>query len=82
VTETKKLQLCDVHTGEQAIIASLSGGSGFLGRMSALGFTPGTLISVVRNYDRGPIIVSVRDTQIALGRGQASRVQVHKESEP
>jgi ferrous iron transport protein A len=54
----------------------LEGGSGFVGRLAALGFTPGAEVAVVRNSGRGPVIVSVLDTQIALGRGQADRVLV------
>ncbi|MBC7240186.1 MAG: ferrous iron transport protein A, partial [Chloroflexi bacterium] len=42
----------------------------------ALGFTPGAEVTMVRNPGRGPVIVSVLDTSVALGRGQASRVHV------
>jgi Fe2+ transport system protein FeoA len=31
----------------------------------------------MRNYGTGPIIVSVRGAQIALGRGEAGRIKVH-----
>jgi len=54
-------------------------GRGFLGRMAALGFNPGATIEVVRNDGFGPLIVSILDTQIALGRGQASKIYVRRE---
>ena len=60
----------------------LSGGHGFVGRMAALGFTPGVTVQVVRNHGHGPIIVSLLDTQIALGRGQARRVRVRRKGCP
>lgn len=60
----------------EASIVSLRGGHGLSGRLAALGFTPGVTIRVLRNPPRGPIIVSVLDTCIALGRGQARHVVV------
>jgi len=44
--------------------------------VAALGFTPGVEVTVVQNYGRGPILVTVRDTHIALGRGEALKVLV------
>jgi ferrous iron transport protein A len=41
-----------------------------------MGFTPGETISMVQNYGRGPIIVSIRGTLLALGRGEARKVAV------
>ena len=47
-----------------------------MARLAALGFTPGAAVQVVRNSFRGPIIVMVMDTRIALGRGQAEGVLI------
>jgi Fe2+ transport system protein FeoA len=44
--------------------------------MFALGFTPGVEVTIVQNYWRDQILVSVRDTHIALGRGEALKVLV------
>jgi ferrous iron transport protein A len=69
--------LAHLHTGTQATVIELLGGSDCVGRLAALGFTPGVTLDVVRNPGRGPIIVSLLDTQIALGRGEAHRVIVY-----
>ena len=45
-------------------------------RLATLGFTPGTPVRMIQNFGRGPIIVSVRGAQIALGRREAHRVHV------
>ena len=76
------ISLCDLRIGERATVVGLDGGTGFVGRMAALGFTPGATIEVARNHGRGPIIVAVLDTQIALGRGQARRVRVRRLGAP
>jgi ferrous iron transport protein A len=70
------MTLSELRNGETAIVLELHGGHGFVGRMAALGFTPGSPVSMIRNSGSGPIIVSVMDTQIALGRGQAAHVRV------
>lgn len=70
--------LADLAPGEQATVIDLQGGPGFIGRMSALGFTPGANVRIIRNSGHGPIIVSILDTQIALGRGRAKRVSVRR----
>ncbi|HEC36417.1 MAG TPA: ferrous iron transport protein A, partial [Anaerolineae bacterium] len=56
----------------------LNGGRGFVSRAVALGFTPGTEVTMVQNFRRSPLIVVVRDTHIALGRGEARKIGVRK----
>ncbi len=65
-----------LNTGERGTVKYLGGGHQVVSRLAALGFTPGVRIQVVQNYGHGPIIVSLRDSRIALGRGEAKRVRV------
>ena len=76
-----RIPLTQLAPGEQSTVAELRGGRSFVSRLATLGFTPGALLTVVQNYGRGPIIVRVRNTRIALGRGEALKVQVRKTSE-
>ena len=69
--------LVDLNPGQTGLIRSLKGGRGLVSRLAALGFTPGAPVTVVRNHGFGPIIVSIRGTQVALGRGEANRILVH-----
>jgi Fe2+ transport system protein FeoA len=68
--------LSDLPAGERALIRVLRGGRGFSTRLAAMGVTPGVEVTVVQNFGRGPMIVTVRDTRIALGRGEALKVLV------
>jgi ferrous iron transport protein A len=74
----RNVPLCDLSTGEAGTVVQIQGGAGFIGRMAALGFTLGATVSIKRNPGRGSMIVNVLDSQIALGRGQASRVLVRR----
>jgi len=47
-----------------------------MSRLATLGFTPGAKLTMVQNFGRGPLIVSIRGTRIALGRGEAAKVHV------
>ncbi len=71
--------LTELSAGQKARIHSLRGGRGFVSRMAALGFTPGSEVIMVQNYGRGPLIVSVKGSYIALGRGEAAKVLVQTE---
>jgi ferrous iron transport protein A len=78
---TDVTDLSTLAPGEMGTVAGLLGGWGLVGRLAALGLTPGGQVTVLQNYGRGPIIVRVRDTRIALGRGEALKVQVRRTTE-
>ena len=68
--------LSSIESGAVGVVQDLNGGRVFISRVAALGFTPGTEITMLQNYRRGPLIVVVRDTHVALGRGEAMKVLV------
>jgi ferrous iron transport protein A len=69
-----------LNSGEIGFIGALEGGHRLISRLAALGFTPGATVTMMRNHGTGPLIVSVRGAQIALGRGEAGRIKVHREA--
>jgi len=70
------IELIALQNGEQGLVRALHGGRHFVGRLAALGFTPGAQLTMVRNNGFGPVIIAVRGSQVALGRGQAQRVLI------
>jgi ferrous iron transport protein A len=72
------VSLSAVPLGEWVQIRTLTGGQQYLSRLASLGFTPGAKLKVIQNYGRGPIIVALRDTRVALGRGEASNILVDR----
>jgi ferrous iron transport protein A len=70
--------LSDLAPGEIGVIHKLAGGWGFTSRLATLGFTPGAKLTMVQNFGHGPLIVNIRGTRIALGRGEAAKVVVTK----
>jgi ferrous iron transport protein A len=70
--------LSEVKVNERVIVKQLYGGKDFTSRVAALGFTLGAEITVLQNYGRGPVIVTLRNSRVALGRGEAAKVLVVK----
>ena len=76
------MRLGFLQKGERATIEGFEAGHSLVSRLAALGFTPGAEVEMIQNFGQGPVIVSVRDTRIALGRGEASKVLVTKAAGP
>jgi len=77
-TMTTSINLSAVRAGESVRVQGIEGGHTFLSRLASLGFTPGVLLRVVQNVGRGPLIVKLRDTRVALGRGEANKIVVER----
>ena len=75
---TDDLCLSELRKGEVAQIERMQGGHQFLSRLASLGFTPGACLTVIQNFGHGPIIVRLRDTRVALGRGEANKIVVER----
>lgn len=76
MSKVRAIPLASLAPNEVGIVQYLAGGRGLTSRLAALGFTPGARVNMVQNFGRGPIIVMVRDTRIALGRGEAQKIIV------
>jgi Fe2+ transport system protein FeoA len=62
--------------GSHGYVRALRCGQRLAGRLAALGLTPGSKVEVLQNPGRGPVLVLVRGTRVALGRGQAGKILV------
>lgn len=75
---TDILPLADLASGQRAIVREFRAGRAVENRLASLGFTPGAAVDIVQNFGRGPLIVSVRGTRVALGRGEAAKILVER----
>jgi len=72
----KSLDLGSVPKGSSVCIRALDGGHSLVSRLACLGFTPGAHLHVLQNSGHGPVLVALRDTRVALGRGEARQILV------
>ncbi len=68
------IPLNTLNQGEHAIVYSFCGGRTVSNRLVSLGFTPGVELDMVQNFGRGPLIVALRGTRVALGRGEVANI--------
>ncbi len=71
--------LTELKSGEEAVIKRVEGGREAKQRLMDMGLTEGTKVSVRKRAPfRGPIEVSVRGSNLAIGHGLASKIVVEK----
>ena len=75
IIESTKM-LSEIKTGDQVTLQSILVGRELTSRLTSLGLTPGAMVEVLQNFGKGPIIVNVRGTHVALGRGEARKLLV------
>ena len=62
--------------GEEYTVAALSLPQAVEHRLEVLGMTLGTKVSVLENKSRGILVLKVRGTRFALGRGITTKIEV------
>jgi ferrous iron transport protein A len=70
--------LVNLKEGEKAVIISIIGGVGVTQRLTDMGLTPSTEITVIKSAFFGPIEISVRGSKLAIGRGIAAKILVER----
>jgi ferrous iron transport protein A len=69
--------LTELKPGEQGIVVAVHGGRGIQARLRSLGLVEGqTLRKLSALAWGGPVVVEVKRTQVAIGRGMAARILV------
>jgi ferrous iron transport protein A len=75
---TSAISLTELSDDNHATILAFNIGTVEATRLVSLGFTPGAEVSMTQNYGRGPLIVTVRGTHVALGRVEAGKIFVER----
>jgi ferrous iron transport protein A len=71
--------LDQIYENKKATVTDIQGGQGIRQRLGQMGIHPGDTITMLRyGALRGPILVEVHGSQVALGRGIAFRIIVEE----
>jgi ferrous iron transport protein A len=69
--------LTELKPGEQGTVAAVHGGRGLQARLRSLGLIEGQTVRKLSAMAwGGPVVVEIRRTQVAIGRGMAARILV------
>ncbi len=73
-TNNSLLPLSMAAVGQKMSLQHISAGKRLIHRLTELGLTPGVELTIIQ--DSGPLLLAVRDSRVAIGRGMASKMQV------
>lgn len=76
----KAVPVSEVKSGCVRMLSA--SGMRLISRLTGMGIIKGTPMEVLRNDGRGPIVVGVKASRIALGRGMAQKVLVEPQADP
>ena len=71
-----KVPLAFVPESEEVVVVEVLGGRGLTRRLHDLGLIPGTKVRVLKSCSPGPLLIDVRGSRIALGRGITMKIMV------
>ena len=74
MTKKVKTPLDQLPPGAYAEVCELGGGKTFANRLASMGLSVGSRLKVLQNSGHGPLLILVRNTRIALGRGEAMKI--------
>jgi len=74
--EKKAIPLTKLPVGKTAIVYQITSGHGACKRLNELGLIPGTKVELVNRISSGPVMIRVKGSKLALGRGLARKVMV------
>ena len=67
--------LTSITVGRVVRLSKINAGRRLVHRLTELGLTPGVELKVIQD-NGGPLLIYVRGSRIAIGRGIASKIQV------
>jgi ferrous iron transport protein A len=71
--------LDQILENSKAKVIDIRGGPGVRQRLSQMGIHPGDMITILRyGALRGPILIEIHGSQVALGRGIAAKIIVEE----
>lgn len=70
------MPLSMAEEGKKLKVVNIFGGRNIKQRLSSLGIYPNAIVEINTNELNGPLIISVNNARIGIGRGMASKIIV------
>ena len=78
MSDKTEVELSTINAGETVVFKDVTVGNELRTRLFAMGMVTNAEITVVSNSPRGPFVVNVKGSKIALGRKMAEKILVIK----
>ena len=68
--------LSRVDPGKDVTLIDIEGGKAIKSKLYSMGLVPGAKITVLNGNSAGPVMIGVKDSRLAIGRGMARKIIV------
>jgi ferrous iron transport protein A len=73
----KEISLAMMKKGQRGTVSTITGGRTFRLKLESMGIHPGSKVAKVSNlFHKGPVILHVGGTEVALGYNMANRIMI------
>ena len=70
------MTLSRIDPGEEVILIDIDGGRGLRSKLYSMGLVPGITLKILNRNGSGPVMIAVKDSRLAIGRGMAEKIIV------
>ena len=72
----KIMVLSRIDPGKEVTLIDIAGGRGIRSKLYSMGLVPGVNLRVLNRSGSGPVIIAVKNSRLAIGRGMAEKIIV------
>jgi len=65
-----------IDQGEDVTLIDIVGGRGIRSKLYSMGLVPGVSLRILSRNGSGPVMIAVKDSRLAIGRGMAEKIIV------
>jgi ferrous iron transport protein A len=70
------MTLSRIDAGEEVTLIDIEGGRGVRSKLYSMGLVPGITLKILNRNGSGPVMIAVKDSRLAIGRGMAEKIIV------
>ncbi|MEA1899967.1 MAG: FeoA family protein [Thermodesulfobacteriota bacterium] len=70
------MTLSRIDPGEEVTLIDIEGGRGVRSKLYSMGLVPGITLKILNRKGSGPVMIAVKDSRLAIGRGMAGKIIV------
>ena len=68
--------LSTIDQGKEVTLIDIRGGRGVRSKLYSIGLVPGVTLKILNRSGSGPVMIAVKDSRLAIGRGMADKIIV------
>ena len=70
------MTLTRIDPGKEVTLIDIDGGRGIRSKLYSMGLVPGINLKILSRNGSGPVMIAIKDSRLAIGRGMAEKIIV------